>query len=32
VTWAPQVALLPSPSTWSIATWVMKRLGAAPCQ
>src|SRR5205823_14992080 len=32
VTWSPQVAGLPSSSTSSIARWVMKRLGAAPCQ
>jgi hypothetical protein len=31
VTWSSQVALLPSSSTSSMAKWVMKRLGAAPC-
>ena len=31
-TWSPQVAGLPSSSTSSIAMWVMKRVGAAPCQ
>ena len=29
---APDGGLVPSSSTWSIARWVMKRLGAAPCQ
>jgi hypothetical protein len=32
LTWSPQVAGLPSSSTSSIAMWVMKRSGAAPCQ
>ena len=32
LTWSPQVAVLPSASTWSSARCVMKRLGAAPCQ
>jgi hypothetical protein len=32
LTCSPQLALLPSSSTWSRARWVMKRVGAAPCQ
>src|SRR5207249_5228779 len=32
VTCSPQVAALPSSSTSTIARWVMKRLGPAPCQ
>ena len=32
VTWSPQVALVPSSSTSTIARCVMKRSGAAPCQ
>src|SRR5918995_2757689 len=32
VTYSPQVALLPSSSTSTIARWVIKRSGAAPCQ
>ena len=32
VTCSPQLTGLPLSSFWCIATWAMKRFGAAPCQ
>src|SRR5262245_54396025 len=32
VTWSPQLAPVPSSSTWNSARWLMKRVAAAPCQ